>query len=137
MSAPLNNHEAHNYAERVRDRLPRRLQELREAERLSMYALWRKCGVSRDTISRIEGGETIPGVHVLAVNYPLFLHQKIVDCLSKVPPPLKAGTLHLAVARRFYPVPAMPAFPDTPQDFLADSSNSRDAVASQPERPLH
>lgn len=31
-----------------------------------MYALWRKCGVSRDTISRIEAGETIPGVHVLA-----------------------------------------------------------------------
>jgi transcriptional regulator with XRE-family HTH domain len=31
-----------------------------------MFALWQKCGVSRDTISRIEGGETIPGVHVLA-----------------------------------------------------------------------
>jgi hypothetical protein len=31
-----------------------------------MYALWLKCGVSRDTISRIEDGETIPGVHVLA-----------------------------------------------------------------------
>jgi transcriptional regulator with XRE-family HTH domain len=42
------------------------LQELREAESLSMYALWQKCGVSRDTISRVEGGETIPGVHVLA-----------------------------------------------------------------------
>ena len=60
------NHEAYDYAERIRDRLPRRLQELRENEKLSMYALWRKCGVSRDTISRIEGGETIPGVHVLA-----------------------------------------------------------------------
>jgi hypothetical protein len=33
---------------------------------LSMYALWMKCGASRDTISRIEGGDTIPGVHVLA-----------------------------------------------------------------------
>lgn len=32
----------------------------------SMYGLWQKWGVSRDTISRIEGGETIPGVHVLA-----------------------------------------------------------------------
>ena len=31
-----------------------------------MYALWLKCGVSRDTISRVEGGEAIPGVHVLA-----------------------------------------------------------------------
>ena len=60
------NHDAYDYAERIRERLPRRLQELREAERLSMYALWQKCGVSRDTISRIEGGETSPGVHVLA-----------------------------------------------------------------------
>ena len=51
------NHEAHNYAERIRARLPRRLQELREACGMSMYALWLKCGVSRDMISRIEGGE--------------------------------------------------------------------------------
>ena len=64
-SAP-DNHQAHDYAERIRERLPRRLQELREAARLSMYALWRKCGVSRDTISRVEAGETIPGVHVVA-----------------------------------------------------------------------
>jgi ribosome-binding protein aMBF1 (putative translation factor) len=66
MPSPSDNHEAHDYAERIRERLPRRLQELREAERLSMYALWQKCGVSRDTISRVEAGETIPGVHVLA-----------------------------------------------------------------------
>lgn len=66
MPAAPDNHEAHDYAERIRERLPRRLQELREAERLSMYALWQKCGVSRDTISRVEAGETIPGVHVLA-----------------------------------------------------------------------
>jgi hypothetical protein len=32
-----------------------------------MDALWLKCGVSRDTISRIESGETIPGVHLLAL----------------------------------------------------------------------
>ncbi len=31
-----------------------------------MYALWRKRGVSRDTISRIEARDIIPGVHVLA-----------------------------------------------------------------------
>ena len=31
-----------------------------------MYALWLKCGVSLDTISRVEGGETMLGVHVLA-----------------------------------------------------------------------
>jgi transcriptional regulator with XRE-family HTH domain len=66
MPAAPDNHDAHNYAERIRERLPWRLQELREAERLSMYALWLKCGVSRDTISRVEGGDTIPGVHVLA-----------------------------------------------------------------------
>ena len=64
-SAP-DNHDAHDYAERIRERLPRRLQELRKACGLSMYALWLKCGDSRDTISRIQGGETIPGVHVLA-----------------------------------------------------------------------
>ena len=66
MPTAPDSHEAHDYAERIRERLPRRLQELREAERLSMYALWQKCGVSRDTISRVEAGETIPGVHVLA-----------------------------------------------------------------------
>lgn len=58
--------DAHDYAERSRERLPSRLQETRESVRLSMYALWRKCGVSRDTIGRIEAGGTIPGVHVLA-----------------------------------------------------------------------
>jgi len=51
-SAP-DNHDAHDYAERS----PRRHQELREANGLSMYALWLKCCVSRDTISRVEGGE--------------------------------------------------------------------------------
>ena len=59
-------HQAYDYAERIREGLPRRVQELREGRGLSQYALWRRCGVSRDTISRIEAGETIPGVHVLA-----------------------------------------------------------------------
>ena len=66
MPSSPDSHEAHDYAERVRERLPRRHQELRESMKLGMYALWLKCGVSRDTISRIEGGETILGVHVLA-----------------------------------------------------------------------
>lgn len=65
MPATPNNHDAHEYAERIRERLRRRSQELREACGLSMYVLWMKCGVSRDTISRIQGGDTIPGVHVL------------------------------------------------------------------------
>ena len=47
MPSSPDNHEAHDYAERIRERLPRRLQELREAIGLSMYALWMKCGVSR------------------------------------------------------------------------------------------
>lgn len=64
--AASSNHEAHDYAERIRERLPRRLQDAREACGLSMYALWQKCGVSRDMISRIEGGESIPTLHVAA-----------------------------------------------------------------------
>ncbi|MFZ4768478.1 MAG: helix-turn-helix domain-containing protein [Roseimicrobium sp.] len=64
-SAP-DNHDAYDYAERIRERLPRRFQELREAVGLSMYALWLKGGVSRDTIRRIEGGESIPTLHVAA-----------------------------------------------------------------------
>lgn len=66
MPAAPDTHEAHDSAERIRERMPRRLQELREANRLSMYALWRKCGVSRDTISRIEASDTVLNVHVLS-----------------------------------------------------------------------
>ena len=64
MPTAPDNHDAYNYAERIRGRLPRRLQELREAIGLSMYALWQKTGVSRDMIGRIEGGESIPTFHV-------------------------------------------------------------------------
>ncbi len=45
MPGPSSKHQAYDYAERIRERLPRRLQELREAKGLSQYALWRKCGV--------------------------------------------------------------------------------------------
>ena len=58
-SAP-DNHEAHDYAERIRERLPRRLQELREAAGLSKDALAKKSGVSRDMVGCIEEGESIP-----------------------------------------------------------------------------
>jgi transcriptional regulator with XRE-family HTH domain len=64
MPTAPDNHDAHDYAERIRERLPRRLQDAREAAGLTMYALWRKCGVSRDMISRIEAGESIPTFHV-------------------------------------------------------------------------
>ena len=54
MPTAPDNHDAHDYAERIRERLPRRLQELREACGLSMYALWMKCGVSRDMITSLN-----------------------------------------------------------------------------------
>ena len=60
------NHEAHDYAERIRERLPRRLQELREAAGMSKYALAKKAGVSRDMVGCIEEGESIPTLHVSA-----------------------------------------------------------------------
>jgi ribosome-binding protein aMBF1 (putative translation factor) len=46
------NHEAHDYAERIRERLPRRLQELRERRGLSKYGLARESGVSREYIEK-------------------------------------------------------------------------------------
>lgn len=64
-SAP-DNHAAHDYAERIRERLPRRLQELREASGLSKYALAQKAGVSRDMVGNVESGESIPTLHVTA-----------------------------------------------------------------------
>ncbi len=60
------NHEAHNYAERIRERLPRRLQETREAARLSMYGLEKKSGVSREMISCIESGEAMATLFLMA-----------------------------------------------------------------------
>jgi hypothetical protein len=41
MPTTSHNHEAYDYAERIRERLPRRLQELREAIGLSNYAVSR------------------------------------------------------------------------------------------------
>ena len=58
--------EAFEYADRIHARLPRRLQELREGAGMSRYALWMKCGVSRDMISRIESGKSVPTLHVAA-----------------------------------------------------------------------
>ena len=56
MPTAPDNHDAHDYAERIRERLPRRLQELREAERLSKYGLARESGISREYIGKIERG---------------------------------------------------------------------------------
>jgi hypothetical protein len=49
-TAPDNHdaHDAHDHAERIRERLPRRLQELRERCGLSKYGLARESGLSRN-----------------------------------------------------------------------------------------
>ena len=44
MPAGPDNHEAHDYAERIRERLPRRLQELHEAAGFTKYGLARESG---------------------------------------------------------------------------------------------
>jgi transcriptional regulator with XRE-family HTH domain len=62
-SAP-DNHDAHDYAERIRERLPGVLRELRQARGLTMYALEKKSGVSRGMIRCIGEGATIPTFHV-------------------------------------------------------------------------
>ena len=41
-------HDAHDYGERIRERMPRRLQEIREAAGLTKYGLARESGVSRE-----------------------------------------------------------------------------------------
>jgi len=49
------NHDAHDYAERIRERLPWRLHELREAMGLSNVHLARERGISGESIGRIKG----------------------------------------------------------------------------------
>ncbi|HCN30027.1 MAG TPA: hypothetical protein DIT64_15075 [Verrucomicrobiales bacterium] len=50
-------HDAHDYAERIRARLPRLLQVLRERCGLSKFALARESGVSREYIGNFERGK--------------------------------------------------------------------------------
>ena len=57
---------AYAYAERTRERLPRRIQELREAAGLTRYALARESGISREYIGRIERGNANPTLPVTA-----------------------------------------------------------------------
>ena len=66
MPSTPDNHEAHDYAERIRERLPRRLQELREAAQLSKYGLERESGISREMIGRVERGDANPSLCVTA-----------------------------------------------------------------------
>jgi|APTNR8051073442_1049403.scaffolds.fasta_scaffold05873_4 DNA-binding XRE family transcriptional regulator len=60
------NHDAHDYGERIRERLPRRLQELRERCGLSKYGLARESGVSREYLGKIERGKANPTLPVTA-----------------------------------------------------------------------
>ena len=66
MPATSGSHEAHDYAERIRERLPRRLQELREARALSKYGLARESGLSREYIGKLERGAANPTLPVTA-----------------------------------------------------------------------
>lgn len=58
--------EAYEYATRVCGRLPRCLQECREAVKVSRYALQKNCGVSRDMVGDIEDGESVPTLFLTA-----------------------------------------------------------------------
>ena len=62
----LQHHDAHEYAERIRERLPRRLQEIREAAGFTKYGLARESGVSREYIGKIERGKANPTLPVTA-----------------------------------------------------------------------
>jgi len=75
---PPSRRKAYEYAERIRDRLPHRLRELRLALGLTAYALASIAGVSRDMIGDIEHGDSIPTLFLvskLAHGLGLTLHQ--------------------------------------------------------------
>jgi DNA-binding XRE family transcriptional regulator len=64
-SAP-DNHDAHDYAERICERLPLWLQGLREAAGFTKYGLARESGVSREYLGKIERGKANPTLPVTA-----------------------------------------------------------------------
>jgi len=53
MPTAPDNHDAHDYAERICELLPRRLQELRERCGLNKYGLARESGLSREYIGKL------------------------------------------------------------------------------------
>ena len=53
MPTAPDNHDAHDYAERIREELSRRLQELRERCGLSKHRLARESGLSREYIGKL------------------------------------------------------------------------------------
>ena len=66
MPPSSDNHDAHDYAERICERLPRRLQELREAAGMSKYGIAWESGISREYIGKIERGKANPTLPVTA-----------------------------------------------------------------------
>lgn len=67
-------HPAHLYGERLRRRLPRRMQEVREALDMSKYALAKHSGISAEMIGRVERGLSNPTLPVPAqISYGLGL----------------------------------------------------------------
>ena len=66
MPTAPDNHDAYDYAERIRERLLRRLQELREAAGFTKYGLSRESGVSREYLGKIERGKANPTLPVSA-----------------------------------------------------------------------
>jgi len=66
MPAAPDNHDVHDYAERIRERLPRCLQELRERCGLSKYGPARESGLSSEYIGKLERGSVNPTLPVTA-----------------------------------------------------------------------
>lgn len=57
MSAAPDTHDAHDYAEHIRERLPRRWQEIQKCCGLSKYGLARESGVSREYLRQFKRGK--------------------------------------------------------------------------------
>ena len=65
-TTPVSQHEAHDYAERIRARLPGQLAKSRDAAKMSRYRLEKNCLITDETIGQIEQGESNPSICVLA-----------------------------------------------------------------------
>ncbi len=60
------NREVHEYAERVRARVPRRFKEVLAASGCTKHKFQDEAGVSKQMLSNTETGANIPGLCVLA-----------------------------------------------------------------------
>ena len=59
-------HEAHQYAERIRARLPVQLAKARDAAKMSRYRVEKNCKITLQTIGEIEREDSNPSVCILA-----------------------------------------------------------------------